>query len=95
MAVVAVERNQDVRRGRRGLAPPEDGALLVSRVAVMTSRKTAMIAFRNAMLGLPTRAKQRLGDELVPADVAMLDNIVRDVLSEFADRGARRKPGNP
>jgi hypothetical protein len=74
MAVVAVARNAD-------------GAPLVATRSVITTRTAAMIGFRTATLGLPTRAKQRL-DELTPQEVMLLDDLVRAVLTQLADSAA-------
>jgi len=49
---------------------------------------TLVVQAKTALLGLPTRARQRL-PHLTAADTAELDRLVREVLTELAD-GAER-----
>ena len=45
-----------------------------------------VVATRNKLLGIPSRAKQRL-PHLSVADLAVLDALIRETLEELADRG--------
>ena len=58
------------------------------RALEMDLRWTAIGAqLRTTLLGLPTRARQRL-PHLTAADLVVLDGLVREVLDEFALQGA-------
>lgn len=62
--------------------------LLVSAVEVERRWATIGAQLRSGLLGLPTRARQRL-PHLSAKDVLLLDRMVREVLEELADLGKR------
>jgi phage terminase Nu1 subunit (DNA packaging protein) len=56
--------------------------LLVSSSEVKLRWSTHVVAARTKLLGLPSRAKQRL-PHLTPADLATLDRLIREALEEL------------
>jgi len=63
-----------------------EGKLLDAKeVEAMVS--ALIIQARTRLLGLPTQAKQRL-PHLTPADLLVLDSLIRDVLEELASGGS-------
>ena len=61
---------------------------LVSAAEVERRWAAIGVQLRTGLLGLPTRARQRL-PHLTAKDVAELDRLVREILEELADRAGQ------
>jgi phage terminase Nu1 subunit (DNA packaging protein) len=57
---------------------------LVPRLEVDLSWSARVVAARTRMLGLPSRAKQRI-PHLTGQDIAILESLIREALEELAD----------
>lgn len=68
----------DYERKRRTLIPLRDAEM---------SWSALVVAARTRLLGVPSRAKQRL-PSLSAADVAVLDELIREALDELANESA-------
>ncbi|HME97111.1 MAG TPA: hypothetical protein VKN16_23155 [Methylomirabilota bacterium] len=68
--------------------------LLVPAAEVKVRWAAHVVAARTTLLGLPSRAKQRL-PHLTAADVALLDRLVREALEELGEVPSLEGPGGP
>jgi phage terminase Nu1 subunit (DNA packaging protein) len=85
---IATLRERTARAEAFELETARKKGLLVSAVEVERRWATIGAQLRSGLLGLPTRARQRL-PHLSAKDVLVLDRLVREVLEELADLGKR------
>ena len=79
----ATQRERDARAALAELEYQRKMGELVPAREVETTWAALVVAARTTLLGLPTRAKQRL-PHLMSTDLAELDKLVREVLGELA-----------
>jgi len=87
---VATQRERDARAKLAELDYARKARDLVPARDVETRWATLVVAARTTLLGLPTRAKQRL-PHLSSLDLVELDKLVREALEELATDDEREK----
>lgn len=86
LTTIARERQKLIQAQRRkvNLHIRERLRDLVPRRAIEIRFATRVVTARTKLLGIPSRAKQRI-PHLTTADLAVLDELVREALEELAD----------
>ncbi len=90
---LATQRERESRAKLAELEYQKKSASLVRASEVEHRWSAIVVGVRTSLLGLPTRTKQRL-PHLTVADLAVLDDLIRETLEELADRGTGSSNGD-
>lgn len=90
---LATQRERESRAKLAELEYDRKSGSLVRAAEVEIRWAATVVALRTGLLGLPTRAKQRL-PHLTVADLGVLEALIRETLEELADRGTGSSNGD-